>query len=75
MISAIRQDPGETLSFEEALQKIREIASALENGDLTLEESLNTYQEGAHLIEQCRETISKAEIRITELTKDSEDDG
>lgn len=70
MIDVIKQESGEALSFEEALQKIRETVSALESGDLTLEESMTTYQQGTSLIEQCRHMIEQAEIRISELSKD-----
>lgn len=56
------------LSFEEALQNIREIVAGLEKGDLTLEESIVTYQKGAQLIDHCRDMIGKAEVRITELS-------
>lgn len=72
MITTITQESGESLSFEEALQQVREIVSNLESGDLTLEESITTYQKGISLIDQCRETISKAELRITELSNDYE---
>lgn len=58
------------LSFEDALKRIREIVSTLENGDLTLEESIASYQQGATLIDHCREMIGKAELRITELTRE-----
>ncbi|HWV23091.1 MAG TPA: exodeoxyribonuclease VII small subunit [Thermomicrobiales bacterium] len=58
------------MSFEDALQHIREIVTGLENGDLTLEESISTYQRGAKLIDHCREMIAKAELRITELTRE-----
>lgn len=70
MIDVIKQESGETLSFEEALQKIRETVTALESGDLTLEESMTTYQQGTSLIEQCRTMIEHAEIRISELSQD-----
>jgi exodeoxyribonuclease VII small subunit len=72
MINTVSQDTGETLSFEEALQKIRDIVTALESGDLTLEESMTRYQEGSQLIDQCRTTIDEAEMRITELTREDE---
>jgi exodeoxyribonuclease VII small subunit len=72
MIDTITGTAGEPLSFEEALQKIRDIVTALESGDLTLEESMTKYQEGSQLIDQCRTTIDEAEMRITELTREDE---
>jgi exodeoxyribonuclease VII small subunit len=64
----------EQTSFEDALQKIREIVSALESGDLTLEESIANYKAGAHLIDQCRSLIADAELRVTELARGDEAD-
>ena len=72
MINNIAQNAGDPLSFEDALQKIREIVDALESGNLTLEESMTKYQEGSQLINQCRTTIDEAEVRITELTREDE---
>jgi exodeoxyribonuclease VII small subunit len=74
MIDNIPQTAGESLTFEDALQKIRDIVTALESGDLTLEESMAKYQEGSVLIDQCRSTIDNAELRITELTREDEAD-
>jgi exodeoxyribonuclease VII small subunit len=74
MIDNIAQTAGEPLTFEDALQKIRDIVTALESGDLTLEESMAKYQEGSALIDQCRSTIDNAELRITELTREDEAD-
>jgi exodeoxyribonuclease VII small subunit len=74
MIDNIPQTARESLTFEDALQKIRDIVTALESGDLTLEESMAKYQEGSVLIDQCRSTIDNAELRITELTREDEAD-
>lgn len=66
----VTNDGGESVSFEGALQQIRELVTALEGGNLTLEESMTKYQEGSKLIDLCRETINEAEIRISELTRE-----
>lgn len=70
----INTTPQETeLSFEDALQQVRELVSELENDDLTLEESMASYQKGTKLIDLCREIIAKAELRVTELAREHED--
>jgi len=68
------ETPSGQPSFEEALERIREIVTKLENGNLTLEESIATYQEGSKLIEQCRRLIANAELRITQLSAPSGED-
>ena len=60
---------GDAPTFEIALSRIRDIVALLESGDLTLEESITKYQDGAHLIEQCRTLIANAELRIRELSQ------
>lgn len=74
MIDAIPQNGGNELSFEEALEKIRATVTELENGNLTLEESLAKFQEGSKLIVQCRDIIDTAELRIRELADTDETD-
>ena len=39
----------------------------LEQGDLTLEESLSLYEEGMTLARRCQEMLQTAELRITRL--------
>ncbi len=54
-------------NFEEAIQKLEEIAVELEKGDLSLEESLNKFEEGMKLSKECNEIIENAEKKITVL--------
>lgn len=65
------------MKFEEAMARLQEIVSKLESGEESLENSMKLFEEGAKLSAQCYETLSKAEQRVTELTKiqeDTEDD-
>jgi len=57
-------------SFEEALQKLEEIVSRLENGDITLEESINIFIEGVQLTKFCKEKLNAAEAQLKKLVKD-----
>lgn len=54
-------------SFEESMQKLEEIADELEKGNLSLEESLNKFEEGMKLSKKCNEIIEDAEKKITIL--------
>ena len=72
MINTRNGGSDESISFEESLQQIRHIVSDLENGDLTLEESISRYQAGSRLIDQCRSLIADAEMRVTELARQDE---
>ncbi len=57
----------EEVNLEEAMQALEQIASELEKGDLTLEESVAKFEEGMKLSKKCNEIIEKAEKKITIL--------
>ena len=57
----------ETLSFEDALDKLENIVSQLESGDLTLEETLQLFERGQALVARCEETLNQAELRLEAL--------
>lgn len=59
------------LSFEDAMKRLEEIANKLENGQVSLDESLSLYEEGIALIRFCNDKLDKAEqkIRILDLTE------
>lgn len=57
------------LKFEEAMQELEKIASDLEKGDLSLEESVSKFEEGMKISKECSNIIEKAEKKITILLK------
>ena len=57
----------EEMNFEEAMQALEKIATELENGDLSLEESVEKFEEGMKLSKKCNDIIEKAEKKITIL--------
>lgn len=64
----------EDISFEEALVKLEEAVAQLEQGDaLTLDESLQAFEEGIRLTRLCREKLDAAELRVQQLIEVDED--
>ncbi len=70
--------------FEESLVKLEKLVEKMEEGDLTLEESLKTFEEGIRLTRECQQELSKAEQKVKLLIEEdggvnesdfSEDDG
>lgn len=55
------------INFEESMKKLEEIATELENGNLSLDESVTKFEEGMKLSKECNEIIEKAEKKITVL--------
>jgi exodeoxyribonuclease VII small subunit len=58
------------LTFEKALEKLEEIVSELEAGNLSLDSSMKKYEEGIKMARLCQEKLDKAKSRIETLSKD-----
>jgi len=59
-------------SFEQKLEKTREILNQLMNPEITLEEGLKLYQEGISELKSAQEMIEEAKVKIDEVyRKDS----
>lgn len=59
----------ERLSFEEALNKLESIVEQLEEEEITLEDSVNLYEEGVKLSKFCTEILEQAELRIEQVNE------
>ena len=59
-------------TFETQLSSLEKIVRRLEQGDLSLEESLKLFEDGVKLSRECQERLSQAERRIEILLKDGE---
>ncbi len=53
--------------FEAQYKRLEAAVAKLEEGDLTLEESLALYEDGMKLAKQCQEQLKDAELRVTKL--------
>jgi exodeoxyribonuclease VII small subunit len=56
-------------TFEEALQELEEIVNRLEQGDLSLEEALQFFEEGVKLSRYCHTKLDEAQKRVEILLK------
>ena len=61
------------LTFEQAVKELTGIVGKIEQGDITLGDSLQQYEKGMSLIKQCRKILQDAEKRIEKIA--SEQDG
>ncbi len=59
------------IEFEVALKKLEAIVQNLENGDLSLEQSLKQYEEGVKMADLCSKRLSEAQKRVEVLMKTS----
>lgn len=55
------------LTFEEAIGNLENIVTELENGNLSLDDSVKKFGEGMKLSKHCNEILNKAEKEISIL--------
>lgn len=55
------------LTFEGALTELETIVSELEQGNLTLDASVDRFRKASELSDACRTLITEARLRVTEL--------
>lgn len=60
----------EGLTFEQAFKELEETVSKLEEGDLSLEASLELYERGQQLTAHCSQLLEQATLKVTQLGKD-----
>ena len=57
------------LKFESAVEKLETIVRKLESGDLNLEESLKSFEEGIGLARVCEKLLQEAKGKVEQLIK------
>ena len=61
------------IDFEQQLTNLESLVTSLEGGDLTLEESLNSFEEGVKIARECQRALQSAEQRIELLMKQGDE--
>lgn len=57
-------------TFEENMERLKEIVNALEGGRETLENSIELFKEGKELVAVCEEKLKNAKLKITQISED-----
>lgn len=57
----------EKLPFEEAFQELEKTVQRLEEGGLTLQESMALFERGMELVSYCGQLLDEAEIKVKTL--------
>ena len=60
-------------NFEKALENLEEIVSSMENGELTLEDSLKAFEKGIKLTRECQGALRDAEQKVRVLLNENGD--
>ena len=67
-----QKDDISKLSFEQAIKELTGIVESIEQGEISLQDSLGQYEHGMALIKHCRTILQKAEARIEKISKEQE---
>jgi len=57
--------------FEASLEKLEKLVEQMEDGDLTLEDSLKTFEEGIRLTRECQQALAAAEHKVKLLIEEN----
>ena len=64
----ITEDEIKELKFEEGLKKLEELVTQLDDGGLSLEESISFYEIGIKLKNHCEKLLKTAELKILKIS-------
>ena len=57
------------VDFESTLKELENLVSKMEDGELSLDNSLKAFERGIELTRSCQSSLEKAELRIQMLTE------
>lgn len=60
----------ENIIFEQAMNRLEEIVSALENNQISLEKSVELFQEGIQLTKLCNDKLEGIENKVAKILVD-----
>ncbi|MAR92570.1 MAG: exodeoxyribonuclease VII small subunit [Pseudomonadota bacterium] len=55
------------VDFEQSLQTLEQLVESMESGDLTLEKSLQAFERGIKLTQECQQALQEAEQKVAIL--------
>lgn len=63
-----------TPDFEDSLSELEALVEALEEGNLSLDESLKSFERGIKITRECQQALKMAEQRVSVLTRNLDGD-
>ena len=58
------------IDFEASLKELESIVTKLEDENISLEDSVKSFEEGVILVKECQKQLQKAELKIKKLFDD-----
>ncbi|HET7359964.1 MAG TPA: exodeoxyribonuclease VII small subunit [Rhodanobacteraceae bacterium] len=61
-------EPGNQIAqFEQSLNELEQLVARMEGGELSLDESLKSFERGIALFRHCQDALEQAELRVRVL--------
>lgn len=64
----------EAMTYEQARYELTKVLSQLEQGSVTLDQSMDLWQRGELLAQKCEQWLAGARAKLDEVLKDKKDD-
>jgi exodeoxyribonuclease VII small subunit len=64
----------EAMTYEQARDELTKVLSQLEQGSVTLDQSMDLWQRGELLAQKCEQWLAGARAKLDEVLKDKKDD-
>ncbi len=68
---AKKSNPEDAPTFEDALGQLEKLVDSMEQGDMSLEDSLKAFEAGIKLTRQCQKSLDEAEQKVKILLENS----
>ncbi|MDA8646471.1 exodeoxyribonuclease VII small subunit [Porticoccaceae bacterium] len=62
-----------SVDFEKQLEQLESLVTALEGGDLSLEDSMKSFEQGIKVARECQQALKDAEQRVEILTRQGDE--
>ncbi|HSX61749.1 MAG TPA: exodeoxyribonuclease VII small subunit [Tahibacter sp.] len=74
MSNAAVQTPNQIVDFEKSLDELEQLVARMEHGDLSLDDSLASFERGVALYRNCQSALEQAELRVRLLLDPTDPD-
>ena len=65
-----RKDSDQHPTFESAMAELEQLVEKMDDGELTLDESLRAFERGVVLTRLCQNELKNAELKVQQLNND-----
>jgi len=75
MTTSPPNDASAVADFEKSLDELEQLVQRMEQGELSLDDSLKAYERGVALYRRCQTALEQAELKVRLLADPADPDG